>query len=362
MKSFAGITLSALVCLASAHALADDAAEKTGWNWRFAPKAKSQWEMVVLKRAKVTTVKDMVQFSVDSKGVKKEKRIRPETVDQFSHRIRFKVEVLASDAAETQMRWTFKEITVLSERDGWMERQSKDIPATMKAEILQDAKKKRNQINLASQRFSKSLTGASFTCALSSNGQVRRMGGIAQWSKRLAAAAQASANGEFLLMADDAMLRPREIQQWIQDWTSGLPTAEVSAGQDWKFENKIIDISDLPAKVNVTRTLVSQDAGKAVVDENAPFDISTSTPEPDSPSILYTLTGRGSRKARLQVEAASGVPLRTSRSWEMKGNRRVVTTEGQIYQDESLTFKVDTEIALNPLPADRSGAVSTSKK
>lgn len=149
-------------------------------------------------------------------------------------------------------------------------------------------------------------------------------------------------------MAFRPVLVPDEMKSWVAGWTEGLPAAPLQEGQRYQFRAKIADLGLLTPLSSVTRTLQSRDEKRAVVDETVAFTIAPPIPKLEPNTVAYTFSCTGMRQARLQIDTRSGVPLRTSRHLEIKGNRGVVNEWGRSLQDEAFSQFVTSEIVAQP--------------
>lgn len=329
-------------------------ADSSSWLWRFRPAPQSRWKVAVFERVQSTSAQDMVSFHADNKGHETQRRVPTQMTDQASHRAEFDVDVLARDANGCQLRWTFRRMEALRERDGFAEWQpniemmSPAARAEEQKTRRHQAQRKRNEEALAGQRFTRSLAGASFSCAVAADGRVTRFGDWNDWQKRVAAATLLAKDDGFLQIAFRPLLIPNEMKDWVQGWLTGLPNAPVEEGQSWQFAAKVADLDFLTPLSTVTRTLQSHDAGRALVNEAASFAIAPPTPKLAPNSVAYTFSAQGARQSRLQVDAQNGMMRRTSRRLAWSGHRGVIDDRGRVLQDEALTFRVTSEIAAQP--------------
>ncbi len=364
MKPSANATVCALLLITPIALTPGARADSQPWHWRFQPPAKSHWDLVIFERLKNTGTQDMVHFWVgfDAKGARKnqqQKMVRETSVDEASRRVRFDlevlpVEVLPGEADNSVLRWTFRGMEVTRERDSDAastfgdETLDANSRLQMQKQRLIGLQKRRNDENRAARRFSRKLAGASFSCAVNGAGRITRSGGWEIWQKRVSAAISQANDGSFLQMAFPALLTPTGMKNWVQGWTDGLSNAPLQSGQSWQFNAKIADLDTLTPVSALTRTLQTRGEKVAVVDETATFRVASRvaspTPKLEPNSVAYTFSCQGTRQARLQIDAWSGIPFRTSRRLEMKGNRGVVNDRGRSLQDEAFSLLVTSEI------------------
>lgn len=326
------------------------------WKGRLQLASKSQYEVVVAERIKNVSAQDMVRFSLGAGQKKPDSKIeRKEFIAQASRRLRFGLEVISSDTTGCRLRWIFRGTTVKREKDSWMEESvSQNLPDAKSGKAqLAHLKRSWAEETQNAALFSRSLNGATFTCAVSAGGKVIRFGDLNPWKNRVTKAANSVKNQDFLNMAPPQLLEVAQLQEWVQESFDALPKQPVKVGDEWQAKLEVLQPEPSAVAPLLTRKLVSRTAGFYNVEEAASFSIKPPVPRVEPNSVAYTFECQGTHRGHLQIESTTGLLTKTNRVLDVKGHSRVVNERGGVLQDEEFHQTTSTETTLKLIGQSR---------